>query len=198
MEVDTSLGAMATLGTSIRTQGISGSIQEDCKARIPSALQHGSTWGSWPQTRAVQKNQEEEEVTNTGVTIHRNDTARGQESEELVSAQTCSPNARDISLLQATSIKLDNNTLLAIPHHFQTAYQKDEYPLLAQGENRPMDAVTPSPLGQRSVRAYLTTVPSDPCSLSSRHNAPNTEKCGSPASSGFTSVSYGGMFCSLL
>lgn len=150
------------------------------KPPSPGALQHGPTRGSWPPTRAVQDTQEEEEVTNTGVVIPRKDTARDK-SWRSWSAQIYSPKARDISFLQAMSIKLDNNTILAVPHHFQTAYQEGECQLSAQGENRPTDAATPSPLGQRSFRAYLITVPSNPCCLSSRYNAPNTEQRGSPS-----------------
>lgn len=69
--------------------------------------------------------QQEEQVTNTGVAIHRTEVAgkRGREAEKPVSAQIYSPNTHDISFLQATPIKLDSDAILATSHHFQAAYQ---------------------------------------------------------------------------
>lgn len=85
------------------------------------AWQHSSTWGSWHQTRIVQENQQEEEVTNNSIEIPGKGTAGGKQKSWYWLRSTLQI-PRDISFLQATStsMKLDTMTL-AILHHFQTS-----------------------------------------------------------------------------
>lgn len=56
-------------------------------------------------------------------------------------------------------IKLDDNAILAVSHHFQAAYQGGGCQLSAQAEKCPTDAVTSCPLGQRSIRPSLILAP---------------------------------------
>lgn len=55
------------------------------------ALQPSSTWGFWPQARLVQENQQEQEITKTGIMVHGKGPTGEEESGKLISTLQISP-----------------------------------------------------------------------------------------------------------
>lgn len=136
--------------------------------------------GSWPQTRLVEENQQGQKITSTGIMVPGKGTAGGKESEKLgVGSDILSNYPCDISVLQTTSLKRDNNTLLPVLHHFQSSIPGRRVSAVEAGREIShgscdfQDLWGNAPSGLTEPWCLPTTI----------HNPPDTQQSWSPASS---------------